>query len=137
VVSFGVNVAVIVEVPAPTNESVVPLIDATAVFDDEYVNDPGVDELGALIEVGLSPKIALIAVNTPRVGVVGVEMVDPVTFRPKFVPAQFPPVADQLEPPLVEVRLTNVGVGETSVVGAVALHFQPIVPGLLPVMTMK
>jgi len=50
-----VNVAVIVEVPAPTNESVVPLIDATAVFDDEYANDPGVDDDGALIDVELSP----------------------------------------------------------------------------------
>jgi hypothetical protein len=34
VVSVGVNVAVIVEVPAPAKLSVVPLIDATFVFDE-------------------------------------------------------------------------------------------------------
>ena len=79
----------------------------------------------------------MIGLNVPRVGVVGVGRAEPVTFRPKFVPAQFPPVAVQVDPLLVDVRLTKVGVGETSVVGAVALHFQPIVPGLLPVMTMK
>jgi hypothetical protein len=69
VVSVGVNVAVIVEGPAPAKLSVVPLIDATFVFDEEYVNDPGVDDDGALIVVEASPKVALIAANTPRVGV--------------------------------------------------------------------
>jgi len=64
-----VNVAVIVAVPAPTNESDVPLIDTTPVFEEVYVNVPGVDEVGALIDVEESPKVAVIAANTPRVGV--------------------------------------------------------------------
>jgi len=64
-----VNVAVTVAVPAPTNVIVVPLIDTTPVFEDEYVNDPGIEELGALIVAVVSPKVAVIAVNTPRVGV--------------------------------------------------------------------
>jgi len=68
-VSAGVNVAVIVDVPAPLNVSVVPDIVATLVFDEVYVNVPGVEELGALIVAAVSPKVAVIGLNAPRIGV--------------------------------------------------------------------
>ena len=68
-VSAGVNVAVIVDVPAPLNVSVVPDIVATLVFDELYVNVPGTEEVGALIEAVVSPKVAVIGLNAPRIGI--------------------------------------------------------------------
>ena len=68
-VSVGVNVAVIVDVPAPAKLSVVPDIVATLVFDEVYVNVPGVEEVGALIEAAVSPKRAVIGLNAPRIGI--------------------------------------------------------------------
>ena len=63
------NVAVIVDVPAPLNVSVEFDIVATLVFDEVYVNVPGVEEMGALIVPGVSPKVAVIGLNAPRIGV--------------------------------------------------------------------
>ena len=58
VVSVGVNVAVIVAVPAPTIVIVEALNDTTDVSDDAYVNAPGVDGVGADTVEGASPKVA-------------------------------------------------------------------------------
>ena len=63
------NVAVIVEVPTPAKLSVVPDIVATLVFDELYVNVPGVEEVGALIVAAASPKVAVIGLNAPNVGI--------------------------------------------------------------------
>ena len=59
----------IVDVPTPAKLSVVPDIVATPVFDEVYVNLPGVDEVGALIVAAVSPKVAVIGLNVPNVGV--------------------------------------------------------------------
>ena len=65
------------------------------------------------------------AASVPRVGVDGME---PVTFMLKFWPAQLPPTDDHDDPESVDCRETKVGVGDTSVLGVAALHFQPTVP---------
>jgi hypothetical protein len=64
-----VKFAVMVDVPAPVKVSVDPLTVATAVFDEVYANVPGVLEVGAVIVVALSPKVAETLLNDPSVGV--------------------------------------------------------------------
>jgi hypothetical protein len=64
-----VKFAVMVDVPAPVKVSVDPLTVATAVFDEVYANVPGVLEVGAVIVVALSPKVAETLLNGPSVGV--------------------------------------------------------------------
>jgi hypothetical protein len=51
----GVNVAVIVDVPAPATVAVLPLKDSTDGVEDEYVKVPGVLGVGAVRENVESP----------------------------------------------------------------------------------
>jgi hypothetical protein len=46
-------------------------------------------------------------------------------------------VADHVVPPLEEVSVENVGVGDTLVVGMRGVYFHPSVPPELPLTTMK
>ena len=61
--------AVIVDVPAPVKVRVELLMVATEVFDEVYANVPGVLEVGAVIVVAMSPKVAETLLNVPSVGV--------------------------------------------------------------------
>jgi hypothetical protein len=134
VVSVGVKLAVIVDVPTPANVRVDPLTVATAVFDEEYANDPAVSAVGAVMVCAVSPTAALTLLKAPSVGV---DKVDPVTDMPKYWPAQAPESEDHELPLFDDDSAVNVGVGVTLVVGVAALHFQPIVPPAEPVRTTK
>ncbi len=59
VVSVGVNVAVIVDVPAPTTVAVEPDVDTTEAVADEYDHEPGTEfvTVGAVKLNDASPKV--------------------------------------------------------------------------------
>lgn len=80
-----------------------------------------------------SPSVAFTAASGPSDGATAMA---PFTFMSRFVDAQLPVIADHEPPELLDVMLTNVGVGVTSEVGAALLHFQPIV-GVVDVITTK
>ena len=71
VVSVGVKVAVMTEVPASTTVSVVPETLMTDVVADEYVNEPGIDPVtvGAVTVKAESPKFFEIPPHAEKVGV--------------------------------------------------------------------
>jgi len=96
------------------------------------VNVPGAVEVGATIVWAGAPTVPETFEKFDSVGVDGSA---PVTAIPKFSPAQVPETADHAPPLLLDASDVNVGVGLTFVVGAAALHFQPIVPE--PLITTK
>ena len=53
--SVGLKVAVIVAEPAAPTVATLPAIAITGVFEDAYVKEPGVDDVGAVIVYGESP----------------------------------------------------------------------------------
>jgi hypothetical protein len=131
----GVNVAVITDDPTATKvRSPVLVIDATAGSADVYVNVPAVSAVGGVTVKGASPSVAETSAKAERAGVLAMA---PTACMAKCCPAQVPLSADHEEPALPDARVRKVGVGLTSVVGAVELHFQPIVPPEFPVTTMK
>ena len=71
VVSVGVKVAVMTEVPAPTTVSVVPETLMTDVVADEYENEPGIDPVtvGAVTVKAESPKFFETLLQVEKVGV--------------------------------------------------------------------
>ncbi len=134
-VSVGVKVAVITEDPTATKVSSPALvIEATAGSADVYVNVPAVSAVGGVTVEGASPSVAETSAKAERIGVLAMA---PTACMAKCCPAQVPLSVDQEEPALADARVRKVGVGLTSVVGAVELHFQPIVPPEFPVTTMK
>jgi hypothetical protein len=70
-VSFGVNVAVITEKPAPTTLAVLPLKETTDVVADEYVNVPGREPVtvGGVTVNGEFPKFFETSLQVENVGV--------------------------------------------------------------------
>jgi hypothetical protein len=68
-VSVGVNVAVITELPAPTTVAELPLTEMTEVVAEEYVNVPGVLDVGSVSGNVASPYAFVTAPHDPKVGV--------------------------------------------------------------------
>lgn len=71
VLSVGVNVAVMTELPAPATVNVVPEILITDEAADEYTNEPGSDPAtdGAVIVKFSSPKLLFTSLHVEKVGV--------------------------------------------------------------------
>ena len=83
---------------------------------------------------GASPTVAETSAKAESAGVLAIA---PTACIAKCCPAQVPLSVDHDEPELPDARVRKVGVGVTSVVGAVELHFHPMVPPEFPVTTMK
>jgi hypothetical protein len=127
--SEGKNVAVIVAVPRDPNVTWFSAMAATEESEDEYWKVPGTEAVGGLRTSGASPGVALTSGKPLKTGMVRAE---PVTDMMKL-----PGTDDQVDPPSDETNERRLGGGTTSVVGAVALYFQPNVPPVSPLTTTK
>lgn len=78
---------------------------------------------------GASPGVALTSGKPLSVGIVSCV---PTTDKMKL-----PASGVQVAPPSAETNERRLGAGATSVFGAAALYFQPIVPPVLPLTTTK
>ena len=137
----GVVVVVVLVVEGATVVVVVD-VDVVVLVVDVVVVDVVVVDVDVVVLVVEGATVVVVVVVVLVVVVVVLVVVGGVagcarTFIEKYWPAHVPDTVVQLPPEFEEDSRRNVGVGDTEVVGGVALHFHPIVPPALPVITTK